>query len=84
VADGQPVGVLPAVIEMRYEHDPGRGASVWGRVARLVSPDVAVPAHLRARLTEQPGPRTYEVALGVGRLGAVWVQDLRPRASIDD
>lgn len=81
---GQPVVVLPAVIEMRYEYHPLRGASVWGEVARLVSPDVSVPVHLRGRLTAQHRRPTYEVVLGVGRLGAVWVQDLRIGASIDD
>ena len=68
---------------------------MWGRVARLVSADVSVPAHLRARLRRiaplpreapsrdhaavlPPGPAPrYEVVLGVGRLGAVWVADVR-------
>jgi len=81
---GQPVVVLPAVIEMRYEREPLRGASVWGRVARLVSPDVSIPVHLRARLTAGPRPPTYAVVLGVGRLGAVWVHDMRAREAIDD
>lgn len=70
---GQAVVVLPAVVEMRHASDPKRGASVWGRVARLVPSDVSVPAHLQDRL----GSRGYEVVLGVGRLGAVWVEDIR-------
>lgn len=73
---GRDVVVLAAIIEMRHASDPMRGASVWGRVARLLHPDVSVPAHLRDRL----GPRAYEVVLGVGRLGAVWVEDIRTDA----
>ncbi|MGE3886105.1 MAG: DUF4824 family protein [Vicinamibacterales bacterium] len=75
---GQSVVVLPAVIEMRHASDPKRGASVWGRVARLVTAEVSVPAHLRERV----GSRGYEVVLGVGRLGAVWVEDIRNRAKL--
>ena len=87
--------VMPAVVHMRYAMDPAQGPSVWGWVPRLVSNDVSVPYHLRERLRGlkrsggAPGangaapqsrmePR-YDVKLGVGRLGAVWVEDVRVR-----
>jgi hypothetical protein len=77
-----PVIVLPAVIEMRYRNWPKEGPSVWAEVASLVAPDVSIPAHLRGRLP--PGPRKadddaprYAVELRVGRLGAVWVEDIQ-------
>ena len=81
-----PVIVVPAVIQMRYRNWPNEGPSVWAEVASLVAPDVSIPARLRGRLP--PGPRPadadaprYVVELRVGRLGAVWVEDIRPSPS---
>jgi len=74
--------VLPAVIGMRYRNLPTEGPSVWAEVTSLVASDVSIPAHLRGRLPAarplptQSAPR-YEVDLRVGRLGAVWVADVR-------
>ena len=87
--------VMPAIVHMRYAMDPAQGPSVWGWVPRLVANDVSVPHHLRERLrgvtrpvratvanadgeAPVPAPR-YSVRLGVGRLGAVWIEDLRVR-----
>jgi len=93
--EGQPVIVMPAVIQMRYATDPLQGPSVWGALQRLASPEVTVPARLRDRLRDLPArpepqpadgqpltppPPRYDVVLGVGRLGFVWVQDLVLRA----
>lgn len=88
---GAAVIVLPAVIAMRYESHPTRGPSVWAVVERLAMADVSVPLHLRERLedlrvdtaTTRPAasasrPR-YDVVLRVGRLGAMWVEEVRPR-----
>jgi hypothetical protein len=83
--------VMRAVVEMRYVADAKTGPSVWGWVPRLVPNDVAVPFHLRERLRGLRQPRSeapsheaqaapvaprYDVLLGVGRLGAVWIADL--------
>jgi hypothetical protein len=52
-------------------------------VASLVPADVSIPARLRGRLPPGPpdaddhAPR-YAVELKVGRLGAVWVEDIKP------
>jgi hypothetical protein len=86
--------VMPAIVHMRYAMDPAQGPSVWGWVPQLVANDVSVPHHLRERLrgvtpararvanvdgeAPVPAPR-YRVKLGVGRLGAVWIEDLRVR-----
>jgi hypothetical protein len=87
--------VMPAIVHMRYAMDPAQGPSVWAWVPELVSNDVSVPYHLRERLrgvrqhggressnaggaAAAPMPR-YDVRLGVGRLGAVWIEDLRVR-----
>ena len=94
-ADGTAV-VMPAIVHMRYVMDPAQGPSVWGWVPQLVSNDVSVPYHLRARLRGLKRPvrsaigadgaasetrmePRYDVKLGVGRLGAVWVEDVRVR-----
>jgi hypothetical protein len=97
---GQPVVVLPAVIQLRYRTTPTEGPSVWGEVTDLVAREVTVPASLRHRLpagprraltpqdpsgvrpTELEAPR-YTVELRVGRLGAVWVEDIRPLTIAD-
>ena len=90
------VVVMPAVVHMRYAMDPAQGPSVWGWVPQLVSNDVSVPFHLRARLrglkravrrvagadgaaAEARLEPRYDVKLGVGRMGFVWVEDLRLR-----
>jgi hypothetical protein len=57
-------------------------------VASLVSPDVSIPAHLRSRLPHVSPLRDeaearYEVDFRVGRLGAVWVEDIRPLKIVD-
>jgi hypothetical protein len=77
-----PVIVVPAVIRMRYRTAEKEGPSVWGEVDSLVSSEVSVPARLRGRLPAPPlrtdqEPR-YEVDLRVGRLGALWIEDVRP------
>jgi hypothetical protein len=48
--EGRRVLAMPAVVEMRYRMDRKQGPAVWGRVARLVSDSVVVPAPLRTRL----------------------------------
>jgi hypothetical protein len=78
-----PVIVLPAVIQMRYRNRPTEGPLVWAEVTSLVAPDVSIPARLRGRLPPGPpdpdddAPR-YAVELRVGRLGAVWVEEIKP------
>jgi hypothetical protein len=80
---GQRVVALPAVVRMRYATTDKTGPAVWAEVTSLVSADVSVPAHLRRRLPpdaparDDRAPR-YEVTLRVGRLGALWVEDIRP------
>jgi hypothetical protein len=73
--------VLPAVIAMRYRNLQTEGPAVWAEVRSLVAADVSIPAHLRGRLPQTPtvaaGAPRYEVDLRVGRLGAVWVADIR-------
>ena len=78
-----PVIVLRAVIRLRYRTSPTEGPSVWAEVDSLVSPDVSIPARLRGRLPATgrapADPPRYEIELRVGRLGAPWVEDIRPR-----
>lgn len=88
---GQPVLVLPAVIALRYDNPPTQGPSVWGTVTALVSPAVTVPRRFHERLRPlrpsglppsgmpppEPVDPRYEVVLGVGRLGAPWLQELK-------
>jgi len=90
----RPVLVIPAVIAMRYEQHPTRGPSVWGQITTVGQSTVQVPQRIRqtmdragwlaeAPVTSQqtpaaPRPPRYDVVLGVGRLGAVWVDDVRP------
>jgi len=46
----QPVVVLRAVVEMRFQASPKEGPSVWGEVTSLVTSEVTIPAALRGRL----------------------------------
>lgn len=77
---GAPVVVLQAVIEMRYRNLRTEGPLVWAEVASLVAADVSIPTRLRGRLPQADAggavPR-YEVVVRVGRLGALWVADIR-------
>jgi hypothetical protein len=78
---GAPVIVMPAVIRMRYFSSEKEGPSVWGEVEALVSPEISIPARLRGHLpppTASDEEPRYEVDFRVGRLGAPWVEDIRP------
>jgi hypothetical protein len=84
---GQPVVALPATIRLRYQHSPTAGPSVWAEVESLVSADVSVPSRLRGRLprtarSTDDAPR-YEVELRVGRLGGVWIEEVRVIGTIE-
>jgi hypothetical protein len=90
----RPVLVIPAVVAMRYEQHPTRGPSVWGQITTMGQSTVQVPQRLRQTMaragwlsnaddasgqaSEAPRAPRYDVVLGVGRLGAVWVEDVRP------
>ncbi|MCC7325172.1 MAG: DUF4824 family protein [Burkholderiales bacterium] len=84
--------VLPAVIRMHYRNDAMRGPSVWAMVKTIDPGDVSVPSRLRDRLerfrSSNPAPFSpqteatdtpYEVTVRVGRLGSVWIENVRDR-----
>lgn len=52
--EGQPVTVMPAVVDVRYDNHPAQGPVVWGWIVRLVSDSVSVPPRLRSRLKGLP------------------------------